>query len=181
MMSRAFATTFVALFLIAGAAQGQERPYAGLQDRPVKALSDQQVADLRAGRGMGLALSAELNGYPGPSHVLELADSLHLSAPQRAKAAEMLAAMKAETIPIGERLIAQEQELEQMFRAKTVTAALLEGAVASIANTQAALRTAHLRYHLGMLAELSPEQATRYAELRGYRNGEPRQHRHGAH
>jgi hypothetical protein len=49
-------------------------PYAGLQQRPVKALSEQQVADLRAGRGMGLALAAELNGYPGPLHVIELAD-----------------------------------------------------------------------------------------------------------
>ena len=33
---------------------------------------------------MGLALAAELNGYPGPSHVLELADKLELSAEQRA-------------------------------------------------------------------------------------------------
>lgn len=41
-------------------------PYAGFQQRPVKALSEQQVADLRAGRGMGYVLAAELNGYPGP-------------------------------------------------------------------------------------------------------------------
>ena len=47
-----------------------QSPYAGMQARPVKALSDQQIADLKAGRGMGLALPAELNGYPGPSHVL---------------------------------------------------------------------------------------------------------------
>ena len=30
------------------------------------------------------ALAAELNGYPGPSHVLELADKLELSTEQRA-------------------------------------------------------------------------------------------------
>ena len=60
-------------------------PYAGMQTRPIKALSDQQIADLRAGRGMGLALAAELNGYPGPSHVLELADRLELSTDQRAR------------------------------------------------------------------------------------------------
>lgn len=55
---------------------GQGHPalssYAGTQARPVKALSDQQLADLRAGRGMGMALPGELNGYPGPVHVLEL-------------------------------------------------------------------------------------------------------------
>ena len=61
------------LVLLSGSAFGQP-PYAGMQARPIKALSEQQVADLAAGRGMGLALAAELNGYPGPSHVLELAD-----------------------------------------------------------------------------------------------------------
>ena len=60
-----------------------QTPYAGMQARPIKALSDQQIADLKAGRGMGLALAAELNGYPGPLHVLELADKLDLSAEQR--------------------------------------------------------------------------------------------------
>ena len=60
-----------------------QTPYAGMQARSIKALSDQQIADLGAGRGMGLALAAELNGYPGPSHVLELADKLDLSADQQ--------------------------------------------------------------------------------------------------
>ena len=72
--------------LFAGVALGQsQQPYAGLQSRPIKALSDEQIADLRAGRGMGLALAAELNGYPGPSHVIELADALALQPDQRAR------------------------------------------------------------------------------------------------
>jgi hypothetical protein len=71
--------------VLASAAAFAQSPYAGMQTRPVKALSEQQVSDLRAGRGMGLALAAELNGYPGPMHVLELADRLDLSADQRAK------------------------------------------------------------------------------------------------
>ncbi|WP_112664040.1 hypothetical protein [Microvirga flavescens] len=64
---------FLALCLVGSSApalaQHQHAPaassYAGLETRAVKALSDQQVADLRAGRGMGYALAAELNGYPG--------------------------------------------------------------------------------------------------------------------
>jgi len=84
------------------------QPYAGLQARSIKALSEQQIADLRAGRGMGLALAAELNGYPGPMHVLETADALDLSGQQRTKMQELFAAMKAEAIPLGERLITQE-------------------------------------------------------------------------
>src|SRR5690349_20851759 len=74
-------------------------PYAGLETRPVKALSEQQIADLKAGRGMGLALAAELNGYPGPAHVLELADALGLSDEQRARTKALFDGMKAETIP----------------------------------------------------------------------------------
>ena len=58
-----------ALVLISAAVANAQTPYAGMQTRPIKALSEQQVADLGAGRGMGLALAAELNGYPGPSHV----------------------------------------------------------------------------------------------------------------
>ena len=41
-----------------------QSPYVGFADRPINSLSDQQIGDLRAGRGMGLALAAELNGYP---------------------------------------------------------------------------------------------------------------------
>jgi hypothetical protein len=90
----------VVLALAAGPSFAQSpQPYAGLEGRPIKALSEQQIADLRAGRGMGLALAAELNGYPGPMHVLELADALDLSGQQRAKMQELFAAMKAEAIP----------------------------------------------------------------------------------
>ncbi len=34
---------------------------------------------------MSLAQAAELNGYPGPLHVLELADALELTPEQRAR------------------------------------------------------------------------------------------------
>ena len=44
-----------------------QSPYAGLQARAVKALSDQQIADLKAGRGMGLALPADSTVIPGPA------------------------------------------------------------------------------------------------------------------
>jgi hypothetical protein len=62
-----------------------QQPYAGLQNRSIKTLSDQQIEDLTAGRGMGLALAAELNGYPGPIHAIELAEQLHLSPEQLRK------------------------------------------------------------------------------------------------
>ena len=80
-------------------------PYAGLERRAVASLSEEQIADLRAGRGMGLALSAELNGYPGPLHIIELAEALGLTPDQRGRVQALQAAMKAEAVPLGERLI----------------------------------------------------------------------------
>src|SRR6266849_8027447 len=77
------------------------QPYSGLEARPIKALSDQQIADLKAGRGMGMALAAELNGYPVPVHVLELAEPLGLTPGQRAQMQQRLATMKGETVPTG--------------------------------------------------------------------------------
>ena len=144
------------------------QPYAGLQTRPVKALSDQQIADLKAGRGMGLALAAELNGYPGPLHVLELATPLGLSDDQRAKVAALFDAMKQEAVALGERLIAAETSLDRQFADKTITASSLGEATRDIASVQGDLRLAHLKYHLATLELLTPEQAARYSTLRGY-------------
>ena len=144
-------------------------PYAGIERRAVKALSEQQTADLKAGRGMGLALPAELNGYPGPAHVLELADELHLSDDQRAKTKALFEAMKAETIPVGERIISEETALDHLFAEKNLTRAALDAAVSRIASLQGDLRGAHLRHHLAMTEVLTPEQIGHYAELRGRR------------
>jgi Spy/CpxP family protein refolding chaperone len=128
---------------------------------------------------MGLALPAELNGYPGPMHVLELGASLALSEEQRRKMQDMFAAMKAEAIPLGERLIAQEADLDHQFASKTITAARLAAATDAIGATHAMLRRTHLKYHLLTRDVLTPEQAQRYAELRGYGSGV--EHSHGRH
>ena len=57
-------------------------PYAGLEGREIKSLSEADLEDLRLGRGWGLALAAELNGVPGPAHLLELQAELGLDAGQ---------------------------------------------------------------------------------------------------
>ena len=165
----------------AGMAQPAQ-PYAGLNDRSVKSLSDQQTADLKAGRGMGLALAAELNGYPGPMHVLEHANALALSPEQRTRTQELIAEMKAEAVPIGERLIQQEAELDRLFAGGEINPAVLQTKTGQIGATQARLRETHLKYHLAMVGILSPAQISRYQELRGYTSaGGKQMHRHNPH
>jgi hypothetical protein len=173
-MIRTLATA--AMILASGLANAQT-PYAGMQTRPIKALSEQQVADLEAGRGMGLALAAELNGYPGPSHVLELADKLDLSTDQRASVQRLFDSMKAEAVPLGATLIEQEADLDKQFASRTVTPESLKASTAAVAKTQGALRETHLKYHLLTVAILTPGQMQRYAELRGY-GDKPVHHHH---
>ncbi len=180
-MNRFALATSIVLAVAPTASLAQSRsPYAGFESRAIKALSDQQISDLRAGLGLSLALVAELNGYPGPRHAIELAKELNLSDAQREKVQELFATMKAESIPIGETLIAQEAELDAKFAGKTVTPAGLVASTQAIGSTQAALRATHLKYHLLTLDVLTPAQAQRYTELRGYAAG--REHdpsRHG--
>ena len=78
----------VAILVPANCLAQSHSPYLGFEKRTIKALSDQQTSDLRAGLGMSLALAAELNGYPGPRHTLELASELNLTDEQRTKAGD---------------------------------------------------------------------------------------------
>jgi hypothetical protein len=147
------------------------QPYSGLETREIKALSAEDIAGLTIGRGMGLALPAELNGYPGPLHVLELADQLGLSGEQREKVRLGFEAMKSEAIPLGHKLIAAERDLDRDFANRTITPKRLKAATAEIGAIRGELRNTHLKYHLTTAALLSPEQIRRYGELRGYGQG----------
>ena len=143
-------------------------PYSAMAERQIKALSIEQISDLRAGRGMSLALPAELNGYPGPSHTLELAEALELTTVQRGQVQGLFVEMKKEAMPLGVRLIESERELDSLFAARTVTPAKVTKATAKAAALQGELRAVHLKDHLTMRDVLSAAQITRYGELRGY-------------
>jgi Spy/CpxP family protein refolding chaperone len=180
-MNRLARMASIALTLVPATCFAQSSsPYAGFKTRAIKALSDQQIGDLRAGLGMSLALAAELNGYPGPRHPTKLSNELNLSEAQRARVEELFAAMKAASIPIGEKLIAQEAELDRQFAGKTITPASLFTSTQEIGSTQATLRATHLKYHLLTMELLTPAQVQRYNELRGYAARQEHDHnRHG--
>ena len=141
------------------------------------ALSPEEIEQYRAGAGMGYAKAAELNHFPGPMHVLELAAALGLSAEQRAATERLMQAHKAEARALGAKLVAAEQALEQLFRSGGVTDAELAKAVGEAARVQGEYRLAHLETHRRMRALLNEEQVKRYDTLRGYSSGTPPQHR----
>ena len=160
-----------------------ESPYIGQESRGIKALSSQDVEAYLSGKGMGLAKAAELNGYAGPAHVLELASQLSLTPEQRARTQALFASMQAKAAGLGRALVEQERELDQLFANRTVTHERLARALGEIASLQAQIRGAHLEAHLAQVELLTPEQNARYAQLRGYEGagaepGHGGQHKH---
>jgi len=82
-LCRIFVVLLSAAPLVAQHGEHHQSPYAEQEGSGIAAMSRQEANDLRSGAGMGLARAAELNHYPGPLHVLELAEQLGLSAAQR--------------------------------------------------------------------------------------------------
>jgi Heavy-metal resistance len=172
-----YPAVFLAAVLAAGCTSGQHHhspdsgassPYAGQQNRPIKALSAQDEQDLRMGKGMGLAKAAELNGYPGPMHTLELARALQLSDEQRDKTLALLNKHKTEVRALGEALIAEERNLDLLFAQKKITSESVSFLTNRIGQLQAQIRAEHLRTHLEQTAMLSDAQIAKYNTLRGY-------------
>ena len=174
-----FGVLVVVLTVSAQAQQAEERsPYAGQEEREIKALSEADVRGLLAGSGMpfgGMAKAAELNGYPGPRHVLDLdeAGKLALTPEQYRKTRELYEKMRAEAIPLGKQLLEVEKEIDRAFARRTITESFLRRKVAESAELYGKLRFVHLKYHLAMTRLLTPQQIQQYNELRGYHH-----HRH---
>jgi hypothetical protein len=154
-------------------AVAQTSPYAGEQQRAIKALDAREVSALRQGQGMGFAKAAELNGYPGPMHALELAEPLQLTTEQRAATRRLMDEHKARAREYGERLVEAEAALDRLFADRQATPERVAQATQRIASLNAQLRAEHLNTHLAQTALMSPAQTLRYAELRGYATAAP--------
>lgn len=143
-------------------------PYAGLQTRRIKSLSARDVEQIKQGHGWGLALPAELNGLPGPKHLLELKEALRLSATQVDQITDLYTAMKKDAVAAGERFIAAEAALSQAFESKNLDKNELRELLRESASARAELRYVHLSRHIETTDFLTSDQIKRYSALRGY-------------
>jgi Spy/CpxP family protein refolding chaperone len=173
MPARVVAGVFAALVLCAALpALAQHSPYAGQETRAIKSLPQSEIDDLLAGRGMGLAKAAELNGFPGPMHVLELSDRLALSDDQTRATRAIMDRMRADAQRLGRDLIEAERHLDMRFAHRHIDPASLAAATARIGELQGQLRAVHLAAHLDMKALLTPQQTEGYVSARGYGQGQ---------
>ena len=147
--------------------------YAGQHTREIKSLSENDINDLRQGNGWGLAKPAELNGLPGPIHLLELKDELGLTAKQQAEIEMIYQQMNGEAKELGLQYIENEREIEAALLSAKVTEQSLAALLHQSAKTLAELRLVHLRAHLKTPSILSNAQLEQYNVLRGYAGENP--------
>ncbi|HIG52240.1 hypothetical protein CXT76_01895 [Candidatus Parvarchaeota archaeon] len=150
-------------------------PYVGQETRGIKSLSQQDVEGLLIGTGTpfgGMAKLAELNGYPGPRHVLDLADELELTNSQENQIELVYNEMNSEAIILGGEIISTEQELDNSFDGDSITSDYLEDKIDESAKIYGELRNVHLQAHLKMIDILTYEQVQKYNKLRGYSSNE---------
>jgi Spy/CpxP family protein refolding chaperone len=155
-------------------------PYAKLRDAGTSGLLPEEVEGLRKGSGMALSLAAEVNGYPGPRHVLEAADAsqLALRSDQRSAVQRLYDRMLDESRAKGQEILQAEAHLAQSIRHGHVDDAGLRKRLERIGLLRVELRFVHLRTHLETQALLTPDQIARYNTLRGYTasSGDPKPH-----
>lgn len=172
--------TVCAVSATAGAQNPSSTPYLGQQVRAIKALSEEDTASLLKGEGIGMAKAAELNGYPGPAHVLAFGKELRLSDEQRQRVQSIFDHMHTRAVALGTKIVERERALDQQFAKGEVTAGDIAAETAKIAALQGQLRSVHLEAHLETKPLLNPHQLTLYQQLRGYgAPSAPTHHQHG--
>lgn len=131
-------------------------------------LSQREGQRLLAGRGMGLARPAEMNGYPGPMHVLDLADELALTPEQQQQARTTRERVMTEAPALGRQIVEKELTLDRIFRDGSAEEARVRTLTREIAQLRAELRALHLQAHLVMQRALAVDQVRTYMEARGH-------------
>lgn len=167
-MRRVIIASVIALLPSTLLAQRVPSPYRGQESRAIKALSADEVRDLLAGEGMGLARAAELNGVPGPRHVLDLATDLELGSGQRDRVQAIYHEMNSAARELGARIVELERAMDEGFASRAIEAGTVERLAREIGELGGRLRAVHLVAHLRTAEVLTHDQVRRYAELRGH-------------
>ena len=147
--------------------------YVGQEKRAIKSLSESDIEELKHGKGWGLAKAAELNGVPGPIHLLEMKGEIKLSPEQIRRIEDVYQRMKRQAIPLGLELIELERRLNNHFANGTITEKLLNELLGEIAHVYKKLRYTHLAAHLETPTIVTPQQIALYNKLRGYSSEDP--------
>ena len=161
------------LMLLASSEPAYKSKYIGQEKRDIKSLSEEDIKELKAGAGWGLAKAAELNGLPGPKHILEMKQEIDLTAKQEKMVIALYNKMNKEAISLGNKLIEYEEELNYRFADRNIDEKTLDELLEKISETYKSLRFTHLSAHLQTPSILTESQIRKYNKLRGYSSDDP--------
>ncbi len=167
-LSLLFTVYFLSSLNIYAQHQNHTSEYVGQEQREIKSLSKEDVAQLEAGKGWGLAKAAELNGVPGPLHILEMSSEINLSETQLEQIQSIFDEMQELAIQVGERYVSKEKELNTAFANGEINPEKLKELTSEIGSIRGELTFVHLQAHLKSADVLSGEQIKKYNMLRGY-------------
>ena len=162
------ASFLVLFFAVTAPLASDQSPYVGEQERQIKSLSESEIEALVKGDGMGFAKLAELNHFPGPRHVLELAEELGLTPSQISETKTLFEEMRASASTLGIELVAAEMALDRSFESNVIDATSLEQKLLKIGELRARIRYVHLEAHLHQKQILTDRQIAEYDRVRGY-------------
>lgn len=159
---------FLSAFTSSAQHNTHQSPYQAETGSTIKTLSEGEVGGYLNGRGMGLAKAAELNGYPGPMHVLEAEKELALTTEQKTQMQAAYNTMHERAVTLGKQIVEQETALNGLFASDKAKPETVQMAVEKLAQLQGQLRLTHLDAHLKAKQILTTEQVKQYNQLRGY-------------
>lgn len=133
---------------------------------------EQERQAIARGEGFGMALPADRNGFPGPTHILELRQELELSQTQERQVQQLFDRMHEQAVAAGQKLLEKEAELERAFASGSPDAQGVKRLLQESVALRADLRWVHLSAHREAYSLLSAEQRARYHALR-YGSHEP--------
>jgi Spy/CpxP family protein refolding chaperone len=114
----------------------------------------------------GMAACAESNGYPGPKHVLDLAERLALTARQKHDLREIYDDMNTRARALGKMIVKIEEELNYAFNSGMLSQESAADDAESVGKMRGTLRGVHLSAHIRTKELLTKKQLEQYAAFR---------------
>lgn len=145
------------IFSFSGARSPKEIP---------SALTLQETEALLSGESINEFLPAETFGYPDPRQVAAMGKQLELSDEQKNMLQNILQIKRNQALYFGNKIVAEELLLDDLFRKNEANFANLGNRLESIGGWRWRLRQIHLEAYLKTRIVLSPDQLKRYQTLR---------------
>ena len=145
--------------------------YIGQENEIIKSLSSEDIESLETGTGDAfgsMTKLAELNGHPGPRHILDLGKELGLTTVEKEYIIIIYNDMKREALISGQEILQIEKTANKLFANKSISDSELQRLIIKSAENYGKLRYIHLTTHLKIMDILSQEQIILYNTLRDY-------------